>query len=279
MASPRRAAGAVPAPAPAPRDGGAAAGRDTAGSSAGVDAGGASGRPALQELDANIAANSRVRTPKPGQPRLLNSVASSHACRPKVRGPGKPKTEAATPEQATGSLSAGLVKLNNACVEFSRKGTVAGDAGKQHHVAAITVACIQGRIPHEGKNQGGRVSREKKRKATEDAAELFVLACDAGQHRSNSELAGFLRAAAAALDANGIDSGGETGPGREGAPRVNLVARKDGCPDVSAVDFVKKVHGSVQGATVQDRMAAVSHTEISADLRDANPVRFGFPAY
>jgi len=44
---------------------------------------------------------------------------------------------------------------------------------------------------------------------------------------------------------------------------VNLVARKDGCPDVSAVDFVKKVHGSVQGATVQDRMAAVSRTEIS----------------
>ena len=278
VSPPRPDAGAVSGTAAAPGNVGVAAASNTAGPRAGADAGARSKqRKALQALDANSAANPRVRTSQQGQPRLLDDVATAQGGKGKVRGKGKPKTEAATAEQATGSLSDGLAKLHAANTNFARKGTVAGDAGKQHHVVAITVACIQGRIPNEGKNQGGRVSAERKRKASEDPPELFVLTYDPGMHRSNGELAGFLRATAAALEHSGSGGGADTTPvNRDTALSVNVVARNDGCPDVSTIDFVKKAHGAAQGTTAQDRMSAISHAEISSDLRGANPLRFGF---
>ena len=100
---------------------------------------------------------------------------------------------------------------------------------------------------------------------------------DPGMHRSNGELAGFLRATAAALEHSGSGGGADTTPvNRDTALSVNVVARNDGCPDVSTIDFVKKAHGAAQGTTAQDRMSAISHAEISSDLRGANPLRFGF---
>ena len=51
--------------------------------------------------------------------------------------------------------------------------TVGGALGRRHHVVSCSVVVIQGRVPHGDK--GGPVSNKDKRRAANQAQELFVL--------------------------------------------------------------------------------------------------------
>ena len=61
---------------------------------------------------------------------------------------------------------------------MSLQGSTSGDEGGNHHTSVVSLAIVKGRIQHDGRDNGGRLSGEAMRKAQDAAAEVVVLAAD-----------------------------------------------------------------------------------------------------
>ena len=223
-------------------------------------------RVALGSVDANKSASARVRRGKGSDPQVLNAIKARSTGARKVRGQGKPKAFAASARLASSSLSANLCKLSKAAVNMSLQGSTSGDGGGNHHTSVVSLAIVTGRIQHDGRDKGGRLSGEAMRKAQDAAAEVFVLAADAAQTRSNREHAAILRQVATALEAD------ESAPDG-GANVVRIVQRAQGLPRVETLELVKSTTSASRagGEGAAQALASISDGSIAASISPAHP--------
>ena len=170
-----------------------------------------------------------MRGGKGSEPQVLNAVRPRSTGASKVRGQGKPKAFAASVRPASSSLPRNLCKLSKAAVNMSLQGSTSGDEGGNHHTSVVSLAIVKGRIQHDGRDNGGRLSGEAMRKAQDAVAEVVVLAADAAPKRSIGELAAMLRQVATVLE------GDESAPDG-GATVVRIVQHDHGLPQVETLD-------------------------------------------
>jgi hypothetical protein len=178
------------------------------------------------------------------------------------------KQRSRTPARSVGAQqhhAQNLCKTQDGLASWAVEGTDAGSDGQQHYAMGISILAVNGRV--SANPSGGPIAQATKQQAANSGTEIFVLANDAGKSHGpgiiSSRAWGRLLRDVSDQMLMVSPEAGELASPPVICPRVNVVARKDGCALPETLPWVTRPTSSTMRASAA--LPAASHDSIACE--------------